>query len=349
MWRGFARWWLAELRQAMPKGWLDLVQGRTPPQLLIRAADGILYCTLTNSSGERWERRVPVSGIGDRGLLSVFDAFGLSRNETRIGFVVNHDAFLVRELKVPAVARHALNNIVEQDICHRTPFEANDVWHGVTDASTTSADRILHIRHWIIPKKKVHQIFDELRLPLETIDFLTTDGDGAAAPIIPLRERIDERSRFTARIIASLAVAALVAPLLGVMAFDYCQSSLADSLEDRLVAVKASVVGDRKAGGRLDSLRSDVEPLRVWNELSRLLPDQTFLTEFRFVNNTATISGFSDDAARLVRLLDSSPLFRGAFLVEAITPDQAEHKDRFKISFETRLEKSTGPSIRPRG
>jgi len=48
------------------------------------------------------------------------------------------------------------------------------------------------------------------------------------------------------------------------------------------------------------------------------------------------VLGFSADAARLVRIIDGSPLFSGATLTSAITPDANERKDRFSIVFKLR-------------
>ena len=84
---------------------------------------------------------------------------------------------------------------------------------------------------------------------------------------------------------------------------------------------------------RLFAMKADAGILDVWDELSRILPDHTFLTETRIADGKVTLSGFSADAARLVRIIDQSPLFSGATLTAAITPDATERKDRFSISF----------------
>ena len=85
--------------------------------------------------------------------------------------------------------------------------------------------------------------------------------------------------------------------------------------------------------GRLLAMKADVSVLEIWDELSRILPDHTFVTESRIADGKVMLSGFSADAARLVRIIDQSPLFSGAALTAAITPDANEHKDRFGISF----------------
>jgi general secretion pathway protein L len=92
-------------------------------------------------------------------------------------------------------------------------------------------------------------------------------------------------------------------------------------------------------------MKADVGILEIWDELSRVLPDHTFLTETRIADGRVTLSGFSADAARLVRIIDQSPLFTGAALAAAITPDATEHKDRFSISFKVR----GGRTMRPSG
>ena len=61
-------------------------------------------------------------------------------------------------------------------------------------------------------------------------------------------------------------------------------------------------------------MKAEVGVLGVWDELSRILPDHTFLTETRLADGKVTLSGFSADAARLVRIIDQSPLFSGAAL-----------------------------------
>ena len=67
-----------------------------------------------------------------------------------------------------------------------------------------------------------------------------------------------------------------------------------------------------------------------------MLPDHTYLSELRVADGSVSATGFSGDAAQLIRLLDQSALFTGAHLTGAITPDKAEHKDHFSLAFRIR-------------
>ena len=95
--------------------------------------------------------------------------------------------------------------------------------------------------------------------------------------------------------------------------------------------------------GRLLAMKAETSVLQVWEELSRILPDHTFLTESRLADGKVTLSGFSADAARLVQIIDQSPLFSGTALTAAITPDATEGKDRFSISLKVRGGQPTRP------
>jgi general secretion pathway protein L len=98
----------------------------------------------------------------------------------------------------------------------------------------------------------------------------------------------------------------------------------------------------------LFAMKAEVGILEIWDELSRILPDHTFLNETRIADGKVTVSGFSADAARLVRVIDHSPLFADAALATAITPDPTEHKDRFSISFRVRGAPIERPAESPR-
>ena len=94
--------------------------------------------------------------------------------------------------------------------------------------------------------------------------------------------------------------------------------------------------GGRIACSQLVALKAVPGSLAAWDELSRVIPDHTFLTEVRVAGGTITLSGVSSDAARLVRILDGSRLFTGATLVGPITPDANERRDRFRMSLKLR-------------
>jgi Tfp pilus assembly protein PilN len=70
--------------------------------------------------------------------------------------------------------------------------------------------------------------------------------------------------------------------------------------------------------------------LEALRELSHILPTGTWLTSYVCQDNAITISGFSESAAAIQKLLEDSAVFRDAQFTSSITRDLAG-KDRFTI------------------
>ena len=269
------------------------------------------------------------------------------------GPILERDLFFLRHLSVPKAALDALPNILEQDVLRRTPFDISEIWHAGISAGPGDG-AVLSMSHWIVRRDRAEAALAELGLGVNDIDFLAIqDANAEAMPVISFGATANDDPEWAVRAIRILFVSALVAIALGLAVFECGQSSVATGLETSLSEARHGRYGG--AGGlnpdaRLLAMKADPGILEIWNELSRLLPDQSFLNEVRIADGTVTISGFSANAARLVRTIDQSPMFSGAALAAAITPDATEHKDRFSIKFRVRggrTEPSSGSDRSP--
>jgi general secretion pathway protein L len=264
---------------------------------------------------------------------------GLRRDQVIVGPVVGRDLFLQRDLSVPKAALGALPKILEQEVLRRTPFQLSDIWHAALPSAGAGRDAQA-MCHWIIRKDRAKAALAELGLDADEIDFLAaSDANGAVVPVIFLRAVGNEDPPWARRAVNMLAVTGLCAVMLGLVAFEWCQASVATGIEASLLEAREGAQGGQ--GGlneatRLFAMKADVSILEIWDELSRVLPDDTFLSETRIAEDKVMMAGFSSDAARLVGIIDRSPLFSSASLISAITPDATEQKDRFSISFKVR-------------
>jgi general secretion pathway protein L len=335
--RGFANWWLSELRSAVPSNWLDWAGGEATLRVLVRRDKDFIVCSLASATGLS-ESRLPSNNFGAAALDDWLVERGLTREKVLIGAVLGRDLFLRRHLSVPNAALASLPRILEQEVLRRTPFDLSDIWHAALPS--VSEDAVIHnVCHWIIRKDRAQAALDELGLSANDVDFLAAATGSAAAPVISFRPTTNDDPPWAIRAIRLLFVTALAAVVMGFVIFEWAQSSVETAVETSLAEIRQ----DGRGGGdgsnpaaRLAAIKAEAGMLDVWDELSRILPDHTFLNELRIVGGKVTVSGFSGDAAHLVRIIDRSPLFSDAALAAAITPDAAEHKDRFTISFRVR-------------
>lgn len=73
---------------------------------------------------------------------------------------------------------------------------------------------------------------------------------------------------------------------------------------------------------------------RVYEELATLLPDNTWVNGLNLKDNKVTLYGESTDAATLIAIINSSPLFSNAKIISPIIKSNTNNKEIFHISFE---------------
>jgi general secretion pathway protein L len=347
-WQGFSRWWISGLQEVVPSRWLSWAADDVIPRLLIRRDRELVVCRLASIAGPV-ETRFPLHRFGAAVLNAWLAENGLTREQVTVGPVIGRDLFFLRDLSVPKAALSALPKILDQEVLRRTPFQLSEIWHAAIPTGAGAAD-IPAMCHWIIRRDRAEAALAELGLVASDVDFLAaSDANGEVVPVIAFRATGDEDPPWAGQAVKLLVAAGLGAVIFGLVALEWFQASVATGIEASLVEAREGVQdgrGGSNQAARLFAMKADVGILEIWDELSRVLPDHTFLIETRMADGRITLSGFSADAARLVRIIDQSPLFSGATLAAAITPDATEHKDRFSISFKVRGGRIVRPSTR---
>jgi general secretion pathway protein L len=326
-----AQLWLTEARATVPAAWLARVGPLARPVLTLGLKDGAVWGALEAGAAAAdvvW----PLGEVSIARIGEWLEARELSRDDVTIQVALEAETFLNRTMLVPGAALGSLTSIILQEIVHRTPFEPSDIWHAARPLG--DARDIVEVEHWIIRRDRACAALDAFGLRGEDVDALVVSG--SVPPLtIPLRDvNLDHPPR--ARRLVRLAGAVSIAiTLLGTMSLEWTASSEMSRLGEGIAQVRGQDAGGEPAA-QLLALRSGPGVVQVWEELSRVLPDHTFLSELRVADGSVSISGFSGDAAHLIRLLDQSPLFTGAHLTGAITPDSGEHKDHFSLAFRLR-------------
>ncbi len=103
------------------------------------------------------------------------------------------------------------------------------------------------------------------------------------------------------------------------------QAQRAQSLERRIASdrAKITVLDDFKRRPQAD--------LEILNELTRILPPQVWTNNLEIYTDNVILSGEADQAAPLLKLLDSSPLFQNSDFVLSVTRNNAAQAEQFRI------------------
>ncbi|HLH91735.1 MAG TPA: PilN domain-containing protein [Xanthobacteraceae bacterium] len=345
----FCRWWVAEFVDLFPPRVAEWLTGKDRRRLVLSLEPERVGLEIQGGAGQG-----RICGEIERSRYSpdAIDRFlvkhSLRRADVDIAIRLHRERIFQRRFLLPLAAESAIEEVALRDLTRRTPFKPADIHHDVR-AARAPADKI-EVVQWVVRRSVADQMIAALQMAPGEVACLVGDPplDVGPAPLIRLSRGVSGgaswlRACRIALIATGIALAvALVAGKLWrqQIALDDLANQLAD-LRPRAQQVRALVNGLDRTQAIIERIRSrkrdDVRFLDAWEEATRVVPHDTWLTELRLVPATehggeqVVMTGFSTAAARLVGLIDASPMFSDASLTAPISRDNTEERERFSI------------------
>jgi general secretion pathway protein L len=260
-------------------------------------------------------------------------------------------AGLQRRVLLPRAAEQDLPRVLEFEMDRLTPFTADRVLYGFRRLGTVEGGRRIEIELAVVPQRAVQTALDRLQGYGLTPRRVELAGPTTDVPPLEVRGRREGTQRSTARrgLAFGLGLYALAAAAaLAWLGWAYLQERAeAARLATRIEAAQAS-------NTELGALRRELAVLAAVNQrieqehrqrpsaavllevLSRLLPDEVWLTELDLDDRTVRIGGFAEDPAALIPLLTSSPHLTDIGFAAPSVRDPESRRVRFAIAGEVR-------------
>ena len=357
--QGFS-WWTSELASLVPKG-LRGGAASAGPGLVVAVREGRLSLV----SDESLTEQALLDTLARRARPN---SRKTSAAPPTVRLRLPHAACLVRRIEVPERAQAEAGRILALDLERATPLNAADVYTAHTRDPAPATKGTIGIIQLIVKKSAVDLAVSRLEAAGVSVDGADCWAEDGVA-VLPVnflaggtngRSTRDLSSRRTAAGLAILATAmAMSAVWISIVRHQNALSGLEQQTAEarqRLAAIETqrgtnvSAVKDVQAVLALKSGRPTA--VSILDELTRLLPDSAFLTEFSTDGDSVDISGFAKRAAGLVPLLERSAMFADAALSAPVTFDDARDKERF--SYRLRLRQAAivpsgeaSPSMEP--
>lgn len=292
------------------------------------------------------EDEIVLARDGPNGLASIAraardDPSGLRRLVARAGrrralaVRLGPTQTLARELTLPLAAERNLDEVVALEMERRSPFAAGEVYLSCRVIARDRDAGTLRLRAVLVPKAQADEALARLAQAgarparLEAGDgtpLSLPGGKGCRRALVPL----------LAGLVTILAAVALLLPL-------HQRQQLAERLEARLAVATAeaeavaSLRADFEALTRAEALpfarkRARPAAVLVVEDLSRRLPDDTWLLHLRLAGEEIEMTGYSSAAAGLIERLELSPLLRDVRFRSPVTRDPRRDAERFHLS-----------------
>lgn len=281
--------------------------------------------------------------IQDGAVDDASPAVAATLKGSRVELILRSTRFLFRPLEVPQRAAEFLDGIVRAQIDRLTPWSTNDAVFGWTPAAASAPERISLLicataRTAVMPYVNALGGFGIESIVVSTFP----EGDVAeAAPIRVLEDKGESRlaqGRIRRGLMGLLLFAALLACVAGIAdgilggQLDEQQAGLAYDISQLRLNLRRGAGGASPAMQLLEQRkRQTPSAVIVLEALSRILPDQTYVTELRIEGDKLQIVGVTHDAPELIRLIEQTPNFTHATFFAPTTSSAGEPGENFHI------------------
>jgi len=339
--RSFFAWWGHALAIWLPARW-RVVLGLTGDRLLFQRQDDEIEMSWLEGTQRHPLARLPATVTPDelRALL------GSRLADLPRWWLVPAGMALRRRLLLPAAAADRLRDVLTFELDRQTPFTANDACF---DARVLGVREDAQLDVELAAVQKAAFVDGLSRLGALADGLAGADvEDASGAPLgvnlLPEASRVARQAprRGLHVALATVAVVALVFAAWAVLdnrraaadAFAAQVESRAEAA--RQVAAQRQQLVDLVAGTTTLNQTSARRPtaLEVMDEVTKRLPDNTYLEKLAIEGDRLTLIGFSPEASGLVARLQGSPLWRNPALSGALQPDPRTRMDRFTMTAE---------------
>ncbi len=337
--RDFLSWWFGQLADLLP-------------QRLRRSAPTAADATVLTALGATGQTIEAVAvGVRRNGKESLFGQFALGasglaeipRSPGKPAVLRLREAdVLGKTVVLPLAAEREVDQALLFEMDRETPFKPDELyWNHRIEATDRQNARLL-VRLVLVPKAFLAPLLEQLGqagvtpLRAEIADgpdagfWLPLDGDGHSV------------DRGASRLVKPLAVSCALLALASIVTPFVRQSTAMSRLDQSLAA-------GRTAAAEADRLHSDIarlagsadlvekqrekvgQPLAVLAAATRVLPDDSYLTEMQLQQRKLTMSGRSAAAARLIGAMSAENEFHNPAFAAPVTRIEALRQEIFTI------------------
>lgn len=320
----FFAWWMARATELLPARWTDRAAG---------ARDGIVIYTQPSIA----------ASVRRNGRLTPLPLGAAAREAQRAPVLVRPPAGVVlfKHHTVPAAPRRQLDQMLHHEIGRITPFHA-DALYWRWDGQAKAADRTrFDITLTLVPRLALAAAFAAMNEFGLRANFIEV-GPAERPVLLPIGDsRFGTGTRLQrglAGLCGALAIAAAALPIgLQSLSLYRIDADIAD-LKPAITQVETLRRGAAAGDAGRDILTKEMERtgdvLQTLATVTRILPDDSFLTDFALRDRQMTLSGRSASAPGLITSLSADPAIRGAAFAAPVTRIEGATADLFSIKAE---------------
>ena len=348
--RAFWDWWWGELAGLVP----ERLRRRLAPardMLVLRLGEG--EAVLCRESAGTLQELGPIglreAADPQRLLAEILRRRGLAHAVARGDFGIclrlPAERAVRSAIELPLAAEENLSEVVAFELDRHTPFSAEQAAFAFRVRERDAAAQRLRLDLTVVPRAALDAavaLAARLRLAPDRVD--VAEPGGASGNLLPQGAALAGRRGVglltwgLGGLVAVLAAVALWLPL-------HAEQQRAARLTEAFAAMTDAAKAAARLRGEIDGLRKDARFLvdrkqqapnisRLLLQSTRLLPDDTWLSEWQLSGSELQLTGLTRSASSLVELLEQSHAFRNTSFRSPVIADAKSGRERFSIATE---------------
>ena len=343
----FFRWWKRELTFLVPAK-LRSLGGRSGNKLFFRVIG--FECELTFMTGKNTVKigSFTLDHKGAARLNELFEQRPELKSCENI-LLLGHSQAVRKTIALPNATEENLNQVINYELDRFTPFVPEQLYYDFSVVGRNKEASQIIVELVCTPKWKLETLQKEmtsLGLKIAAVryyeagqdsDFKT--GDYNLLPYA-MRPKLNKGPR-NANIVLifcllALFITALVFPVV-------LEKRIETELIEKIRVAQGKTEEVEKLQLEADDVLGNAEKVVqikeslpsmviILDELTRLLPDNTWLKSFQYANGKLQIQGISSSAAALIAIIEASQLFNNTSFVSPVTQDRSTGLERFQIA-----------------
>jgi general secretion pathway protein L len=340
-------WWTGELTALLPEQIRTMILQRDQcVRIEIDAAD--LLVSTDSGTDSKLLGRINHSAGADRD-------FELPVAVTETQVVLPTDQVLIKQLTLPLATEEHLREALSFQMDRQTPFSVEQVYYDSHVRARDNNKQTLTVDLVVTPRKYVDDLLDTLAdygLSPDRISVSDESSGGLLAlNLLPVGRRRKNglglsRRRNLLLVIANLvlAAAAFATPVIQKQqVIDMLEPQLQQAIEEarsgtelrqqvEQLAATSEYLRNKKQSGLL--------VMRAFDEITRLLPDNTWVNQLDIDTGEIQLKGQSSTSEALIQRLEGSSLLQNVRFRSSVTRIGNTEEDRFHLSADLVREQS---------
>lgn len=358
----FWRWWSGELIELVPQ-WLRESAGSADNTLLVEINPQAIVL-------RRWTRdKLSEQGrldlrTGDHATHGIaFQALitKLHKRDDRIALCLSDVQCLVKQIELPLAAAENLRQVLSFEMDRHTPFKADQVYFDFRVLQRDSQNNRISVKLVAAPRSAVDASLDLLMrwgLPAQAVyvSSMTVAGEDPI-DLMPVERRVTKPTALRMInlgllwLVVVLGLAAIAVPIWQKRQLTIAMLPLVESAKVQATATDALRRDWEKLSAEYNFVldkKQAIPPVVVQlDELSRLLPDDTWVQQFDLRGKELQIQGETASTSKLISLVETAKILRDAKQQAAVTKGLTPNSERFILAAEVKPLPVSATSVAP--